>query len=404
MSSIRARGHLLLALLVPVTVLATGCSSSTSGLKPPVATYRSVAGWLDGVDCLTATSCVAVGNAASPSGAQALVETLDRGSWSPTIAPPAQGSRGDYLFSVSCPRAGSCVAVGYSFTPTGTSGTGTLLIETLSNGNWALSPTPSLGSSAKDSFLYGVSCTTSTTCVAVGSVDTSDFSTSVPLILTLSRGTWSVAPTPSLPAEFGVLQSVSCPGPMTCTAVGYQATSTSTETLVESFSGGSWSITPSPGSEGSIPGYGLWGLTGISCTTSVSCVAVGQLAGPGPIIATLTNEQWSATSTPNPDSSDAATGLYGVSCSTTTTCLAVGALGNSFASNSAGVGELVSPIGALIETFSGGTWSVVPTPVGLPPDSGLHDVSCVGQTCVAVGQSGQVSTSPTSTKTLILET
>lgn len=346
---------------------------------------------------------MAVGNAASPSGAQALVETLERGSWDPTIAPPAQGSQGDYLFSVSCPSAGRCVAVGYSYIPAGSSGTASMLIETLDNGKWSFTSTPSLGSSVKDSFLYGVSCATSTTCAAVGSLDTGDFSTSVPLVLTLSNGGWSVASTPSLAPASGALQSVSCLSPTTCTAVGYEATAEATQTLVESLGDGGWSITPSPGSEGSIPGYGLWGFTGISCATTVSCVAVGQLAGPGPVVATLANEQWSATSSPTPDSSDTATGLYGVSCSTAT-CLAVGALSKSFVSNGAGVGELASPLGPLMETYSGGTWSIVPTPTGLPPDSGLHDVSCVARTCVAVGQSGQVTTSPTSTKTLILET
>lgn len=367
-------------------------------------TYRPVAGWLDGVDCLTTTSCVAVGNAASPNGAQALIETLYHGSWLPTIGPAARGSNGDFLMSVSCPGAGRCIAVGYSFVPSSTGGTGTMLIENLANGKWSIAQTPSLGASVVNSFLYGISCATSTSCVAVGSDDTGDFNTSVPVILILDNGTWTVAPTPSLVPEFGVLQSVSCPSPTVCTAVGYQATSDTTETLVETLNDDAWSVAPSPGSEGSVPGYGSWGLSGVVCEAAESCVAVGQLAGPGPIVATLTEGQWSATSSPNPDSADGASGLYGVSCSTATTCVAVGTLSKSFSSNGTDVGELVSPLGALIETYSGGRWSVMTGPPALPADSGLHDVSCVGQTCVAVGQSGQASTSGNTTKTLILQT
>jgi hypothetical protein len=409
-----------------MAVLSTSCSAGststasstapttanpTSSAPPPAPSAWTVAqggahgltGWLDGVDCLTATDCVAVGNQSSPTGpTKALVETRSGAGWTASTAPLAPLSQGDYLFSVSCPAAGSCVAVGYFFTSTTKGSAGTMLIETLANRKWSVTPTPPLGSGVRDSFLYGVACTSTESCVAVGNTDDGDLSTSLPVILTLAHGTWSVTQGPSLTSH-GVLLAVSCPSTTWCVATGYQATPSSTQTLIETLSGGNWSVTPSPGSAGPTPGYGAWGLSAISCVSVSSCVAVGELVGPGSLVVELRNTQWSAVPAPNPVPGDAATGLYGVSCSTATTCTAVGDLAQTF-STSSGAGALGRPLGTLIVTSSNGAWAVAPSPSGLPADSGLHAVSCVGPACVAVGQSGQ-PTSPTSiSDTLIIET
>ncbi len=378
----RVPKHFLLPSLVAVAVLAMSCSSATTSTQPsaPSTTSNSqpstpgttsnwrvaqsgnqaLGGWLDGVDCVTATGCVAVGNESSPTGpSSALVETLNQGSWSATTPPGAPNSQGDYLFSVSCPSAGNCVAVGYFFTPVNGGGTGTMLIETLANGKWSVTSTPTLGSGARDSFLYGVSCASPTNCVAVGNTDAGDSSTDLPLVLTLAGGTWSVTPGPSLGSHGGLL-AVSCTNPTACVAAGYQTTAGSIKTLVESVSDGSWTVTPSPGSGGPTPTYGTRGLNGVSCLPVPSCVAVGQLTGPGPIVDVMTNQRWAMASNPNPDSKDGATGLYGVSCTAPMSCVAVGALAKSFGSN-APDGAFGLPLGTLIETNSGGRGRSRPT-------------------------------------------
>jgi hypothetical protein len=421
----RVQRNFLMLSLAALGFLALGCSStktstpstvsnastSPQSSSPSTASNWKVAqggnqalmGWLDGVDCVTATSCVAVGNESSPAGpSNALVETLNQGSWSAVTAPGAPSGQGDFLFSVSCPSAGACVAVGYYFSMINGSGAGTALIETLANGKWSVASTPSLGSGVKDSFLNGVSCATPTSCVAVGNTDGGDSSTELPLILTLVGGVWSSMPTPSLGSHGGLL-SVACTSPTACIATGYQAASGSNRTLVESLSSGSWMVTSSPGSGGPTPTYGPRGLNGISCVAAASCVAVGQLTGPGPIVETMSNGRWSTATNPIPRSKDGATGLYGVSCTTTTTCVAVGVVAKGFGSN-APDGAFGLPLGPLIESTSGGPWTITANPSGLPDNSGLHAISCVGQTCVAVGQTGQFATQMSTVNTLIIQT
>jgi hypothetical protein len=165
----RATRYFLITSLAIAGGLVAGCSSAGTSAKRSTSTTASTStasnwtvaqggdqtlpGWLDGVDCVTATSCVAVGNESSATGSSnALVDTLSQGSWSAATAPGAPGSQGDYLFSVSCPSAGSCVAVGYYFSMTSSGGTGTILVETLANGKWSPTSTSSLGSGVTDSF------------------------------------------------------------------------------------------------------------------------------------------------------------------------------------------------------------------------------------------------------------
>ena len=393
-----------IALSIAAPLGASG-SATMSTWTVAQAGKHALVGWLDGVDCVTATDCVAVGNESPASGpTEPLVESLNHGSWSAATAPLARGSQGDYLFSVSCPSIGSCVAVGYYFTPVGNGGKGTILIETLANRRWSVTTTPSLGSNASDSFLYGVSCTTPSSCVAVGNTDHGDSSTDQPLLLTRVNGRWAVSRSPSLNAQSGGLLAVSCASSTACIASGYQATSKAIKTLVENRIGSSWSVTTSAGSGGSTPNYGAIGLAGISCVSATACTAVGQLTGPGPVVEIKANGQWSLASSPAPNAKDRATGLYGVSCAATTSCTAVGDVAQQF-SSSAPDGAFGDPTGTLIETDAGGKWAVAANPSGLPPNSGLHAVSCAGQTCVAVGQSGQASAAgPSTTMTLIVQT
>jgi hypothetical protein len=411
--------RVLISLLAAMALLTTGCSRAATSVKTfsrsltflgtlsPKTTFHwtvaqggnsGIDGWLDGVDCVTETLCVAVGNVSTPGAgaANALVETWSGKTWSPVVAPTASGMLADWLFSVSCATAGSCVAVGYFFALKD-GGTADMLIETLAHGTWSVSPIPSLGGGIVDSFLNGVSCTSPTRCVAVGFTLSSKFKPR-PLIVTLTDGSWSVMPGPSLGPGAGGLQSVWCAKRGSCTAVGYRTSGSTDEALVESSSGGSWGITPSPGS-GPV-GLVRPGLDSVSCLKAAACVAVGRLKGPVPTIEVQTNQGWTMMKSPDPNSKDGATGLSGISCTNTTSCVAVGDLAaapNASAKNTPD-GAFASPFGPLIETSFADTWRIGSLP-GSSPGGGLHAVSCSGQTCVAVGQSSQASV----TKTLIVQ-
>jgi hypothetical protein len=415
--------RVLITVLGALALLTAGCSRAGTSVAPiaPGSTFLStlspkttfhwtvaqggntgVDGWLDGVDCVTETMCVAVGNESAPSGGSvdALVETWNGSRWSHIVAPPAsEVAPADWLFSVSCANEASCVAVGYFFAlKHGGSADG--LIETLADGTWTASPIQLPGGDIVDSFLNGVSCTSPTSCVAVGYTLSTKF-VPRPLILGLADGSWSVMPSPSLDPGSGGLQAVSCTKRNSCVAVGDRSTGSTDETLVETLHGGNWVIMPS---SGAVPGVVGAGLNDVSCLTAASCVAVGRLEGPVPTIEVEADQAWPIMKSPKPNPNDGATGLYGVSCTHTTSCVAVGdlAAASSSAAKTTPAGALASPLDPLIETNSKGTWSVA-SPPGLSPGGGLRSVSCSGRTCVAVGQSAQVTNTADVMKTLIVQ-
>ena len=93
-----------------------------------------------------------------------------------------------------------------------------------------------------------------------------------------ARNAWSVVASPNRPlsAWDNYLNGMSCTSPSQCVAVG-EAGSTNpgtpiSQTLVESWNGSTWSITPSPSSSPA----GLAELQAVYCVNSVSCVAVGS--------------------------------------------------------------------------------------------------------------------------------
>ena len=258
---------------------------------------------LASVSCVTATDCVAVGSWSNGSSNQTLVETWDGKAWSVTPS-PSPGSAGSYLEGVSCVRSTDCVAVG--FWDGSASSADQTLVETWDGSVWSVTP-----SSSRDSVsnvLYGVSCVSSTDCVAVGEVG-SIFRT---LVETWDGTAWSVTPTLSP----GVLYGVSCVSTAGCVAVGWSKQSP----LTEIWDGKAWSVTPSPS-----PGSEY--LHGVSCVTTTSCVAVG-----GPfhdnqtLVETWHGTAWSVIPSRSPGSFGST--LVGVSCLISTGCVAVGAAGN----------------------------------------------------------------------------
>ncbi len=120
-------------------------------------------------------------------------------------------------------------------------------------------------------------------------------------------------------------------------------------------------------------------LWDVSCPTTVSCTAVGDsttVTTNLALIESWNGVTWSVVPSPNPSGATGSV-LYGVSCTGPTSCEAVG-------------GSWVgSDYTTLVESWNGTTWSVVasPNPVGAN-NSFLQDVSCTGATsCMAVGYS-----------------
>jgi len=222
---------------------------------------------INDVSCTSENACTMVGRYYA-GGYKPYVARWNGTSWSQQSAPsPTEGNAGEALLAVSCASSTSCLAVGKAANKP--------FAERWTGSEWAISSVPNPSGSA-DASLQGISCTASNACIAVGS---------------------------------------------------YAKSGAMARTLAASFNGSSWTIasTPNPAKEGAAT------LREVSCLSASSCLAVGSLAAPAPI---LTEEEttvalswngtsWSLQSSPNAGGS-AFSAFSAISCSSTTTCTAVG--------------------------------------------------------------------------------
>jgi hypothetical protein len=331
------------------TILAeawNGSSWSVLPAPPPAGARRS---FLNGVSCVSATGCTAVGSYQTRSGRHVtLAEHWNGTAWSIQPTPnPATPPR-SALTAVSCTSANVCTAVGRSVDNSG--GTPRTLAERWNGTAWSIQPTPN---GPFGGFLFGVSCPSPAACIAVGVSD------SLPLVEAWNGTSWSIPPTPTTGGA--QLNSVSCASPSACTAVGSGA-------FAERWDGTSWSIQPVPGIHDNAA------LTGVSCTTASACTAAGY-----DLDVTL-GEAWDGTSwavvpTPTPPSLRGEHRLTSVSCTSPRACMAVGFVPKSLTSEA-----------TLAERWDGTRWTIVPTPSR--GNSMLFGVSCTSASaCIAVGGS-----------------
>jgi hypothetical protein len=149
--------------------------------------------------------------------------------------------------------------------------------------------------------------------------------------------------------------------------------------MVSTAHGASWHLQTVPPAPTQSQGSGQ--LNGVSCPSSRTCVAVGELGavedlGPGTTLGELWNgSSWKQQSTPNVRGQYAQE-LEGVSCRSVTACTAVG-----FDTNGSGVG------GPLAERYNGKSWSIQRAPADPGALYGaFHGISCPAATgCIAVG-------------------
>ncbi len=275
------------------------------------------------------------------------------------------------MASVSCVTSGWCVAVGNG----GKVSVDSANIELWNGTTWSPMMSPVV-SGETDIYLNGVSCATTSFCVAVGAVDTTTFA---PLIETWNGTTWSVVQSSPLSSTSTFLSGVSCLSSSFCMAVGWIGAAGGSG-LVEQWNGSTWTATTIlQAFQANIHVYG------VSCTTPVFCMFVGDsvLAGTsntGPFTDYWNGSTWTGTYQP-PISSNTDYHLYGVSCVGTKFCTAVGD----------------TQTGGQPPTLYGQTWygdelfdsSAWTTAAGLPAVSGganLRDISCFSATsCTAVG-------------------
>ncbi len=337
------------SLSVAIDVGTAEAASSASSVVQASSRHNVVQNRLVGVSCTSSIYCVAVGSYVGATD-HTLIETWNGVAWS--VSPsPNEPSGANFLHGVSCTSSVSCVAVGDYYESSNVEQT---LVESWDGTAWSIVPSPN--TSGSSDALSGVSCTATTDCMAVGASYLPDET----LIESWDGTAWSIVPSP--PNE-NSLEGVSCTSSTVCMAAG-QAGSTP---LVESWDGTTWSV-----SLNSNPGVYTSTTYAVSCASSTECVAVGDYQvfpqwDIQPLSETWNGIAWSNTS----DSSQINFVLTGVSCTGTIFCSAVGF-----------VVRYHRPSKPLTETWNGTAWSVVPN----PGSDGLGGVSCADtNSCVAVG-------------------
>ena len=325
-------------------------------------------GQVDALSCPSSTTCTVVGVGAQ-SNLPVVAATTNGGmSWTNQNLPPGLVQ----LTGISCPSTTTCSAVGaWSGAADPAPGETAAVVTTTSGGaTWTAESIP-----ADNEEALGISCPSTTTCVAVGAGPYSGSCSPFPncpvslsFVMSTTNGgtTWS-GETGSSPGsgEGDSFQSVSCPSTSECMAVG------STNGIGEQrgVADGillSGTCTLATGC-GSLSTLSTTALTSVSCFSASTCTALGGfLVGFGGLIATAGASGWTTQSAP-------LGALSGVTCPSASECVASG-----------GVAEDGQP-GAVAETTNGGAnWAVVFSfPYAV---SSLFAVSCPAPSvCDAVG-------------------
>ena len=274
---------------------------------------------LNGVSCADATHCVSVGTRVAGSFNKTLAKHWNGTSWSVAVSADPPGKTDAELNGVTCTSSTSCFAVGnYS-----TKQWSRTLIEQWNGTSWRsfAAPNPPGQNYAA---LDGIACPSSTSCFAVGNYSTSQWSRT--LVERWNGTSWTIAASPNPPGHsFAIVGSIACPSAASCFAVGFFMTGTSTKTLVEQWNGTRWSIVASPN-----PAPGLLefaGLGAVACVGAGNCYAVGfAVTGVGSraLIEHWNGTAWAIETVPSQSESVDFPALLGVACATGANCHAVG--------------------------------------------------------------------------------
>jgi hypothetical protein len=334
------------------SVTAPGGAGGSGWAIQTIPGLRMPNGALVGESCTSAVACQAVGSYTNLAGASAtLAETWDGSAWSTEPTPDPKGSAGSALSAVTCVAPDQCTAVGGYID---SSGIQLPLAEAWDGTAWKIQHVPNPFGSFS-TFLSGVSCSSLTNCVAVGTA----FGEAGPeaLAATWNGTRWSAQFMPSPVNGFAFMSAVSCSGPDACEAVG----SSNYGALAEVWNGQAWELQATPNPNQSF-------LSGVACPAADNCRAVGgyvdSLGNQRTLAETWNGTAWRIEATPGLARASQSV-LSALSCSSTGSCMAVGE------SNGAAVSEI----------FQGTSWHLL----AMPSATGSSAVSMSAVSCVRPG-------------------
>ncbi len=280
--------------------IATGHGSSWGRAKQAGLPKDAVAGdaFLTGVSCPNTRSCTVVGGYTNSAGDQAMAETESAGHWQPAVAirlpSNADANPAAHLATVSCTGPGDCVAIG-SYTTKALDGEA--MVATQRHGSWgraAQMQLPRNAAAEAQAEISSISCVSSGSCVAVGSYATSG-GVFAAVAATESGGHWRRAVELSdLPGN-GAHNAASGLGGVSCIKSGCAAVGVYTDKhsgllmMAMTMTGHTWhrgvqvALPPH-----AITGQGIQvGLSGVACTSGLSCTAVGEYTVTSPVLDAL---------------------------------------------------------------------------------------------------------------------
>ena len=321
--------------------------------------------FLNSVACSSTTNCWAAGAAGKGTPLQTLTEHYNGTSWSIVASPDVITSQDNLLNSVTCPLATSCWAAGYYIKGTAAQ----TLVEHYNGTAWSIVASPDHGST-QDNVLNSVACTTATICQAVGYYHNG--SADQTLVEAYSGTSWSIVSSPDSAAHLNRLLSVACTSSTNCWTIGNYYTGAGEQTLIEHYNGASWSVVNSQNNDPAPASY----LTSVTCSSSTSCWAAGYYFNGTPSQTLI--EQYDGTSwgvVPSANANTMSNYLKSVTCTSTTSCWAAGFYSNGAVPQT------------LVERYDGTSWSLAGSPNTSASDTNqLFGVACTSTAnCWAVG-------------------
>jgi hypothetical protein len=236
--------------------LAEAWNGTKWSVEPTANPTGSKGSSLAGVSCTSATACTAVGGYDNGDGTYAtLAEAWNGKSWVVEPTPNPRSSKGTHILVLSLSAVG-----GYD----NSAANDLTLAESWNGKKWKIEPTPNVSGAS----LSAVSCTSVAACTAVGGFGPNGFAG--PRMELWNGRTWAIAygdtDATGTPPFGGVeFLGVSCTSTTECIVVGSRSPF---GMLAEVWNGKSLTFEPSAADGVS--------LLGVSCTSATTCTAVGS--------------------------------------------------------------------------------------------------------------------------------
>jgi subtilisin family serine protease len=230
---------------------------------------------LKGVSCKEITACIAVGYSASGSSSSLVAMRGTSGTWSLQTVPlpSGVGAIGGELTGVDCVSTTSCTAVGRYYTGATTYWG---MIATWNGTTWTSQVAPKPTGEPKRSTLLDISCSSGSNCTAVGGY-LNKSSVQVTYVIKWNGTSWSWQESPNPTGSTNTpLQNVSCVESSPCVAVGDWLDAGGVwRPMAQYWNGKAWVIEPVE-----IPLGETFGVfEGVACRTS--CLSIGWYTSGG---------------------------------------------------------------------------------------------------------------------------